>query len=694
MSIKSIKIKNLLSFDELIIDNFEDINCIVGKNNAGKSNLLKLIRFFYNKLEGQRKLPPQLNSNYSAFGTITISYSISYRTKQYLNKQKKDYFFNDADILNNFLNINEINQDTIYELTLKIYSNDSIEWSTNNKDILNTINYLYPFFDIEARNVDLHNWDKLWHIISRLKSFNLKKLEENIFHKENEKNKEFNDFIKLINSTIDISKYTYKEQLLAYIKSGISGDKFVIGADELTTQSDGTNAHKFIELSLKLLIVLTKRGYITPIIYIDEPEIGLHPKKNEELIESVYSTYITEKRTTEDYPTIILATHSPNIVKQVIKLFDKNQQILHFSKKDKEPTIVQKMNSQYADKRFLNVFSDNEARLFFSNFILFVEGATELEIFCNKYLLQKFSKLKDMDVYPTDEVVLKYINPSYANTAIPYLVIYDVDKIFEINLNNKKIVFKNEVIKFSDLKKKYKKSYPNFKNKSEKYAVLTSIKLYFDIVENSKLKIKENIFIEGIEYKDKFYNYNSLIDFGNREIFNDTSRFFNHTTIEELLINGTTITIFKKWIYFYVLNAEVNTHKLKNAPIQIKLKKKKTVRKNLKKMIVDSSKYFSEDKKSVVLFLVLFGGKTQTLKKSKNVDNVFKEELIKIQENIQDNFPMFQFLFSKTSGWTTYFLNYAIKHIEKNRGKNEFRNEFKKYFGELYDIITIIEKKL
>jgi len=332
--------------------------------------------------------------------------------------------------------------------------------------------------------------------------------------------------------------------------------------------------------------------------------------------------------------------------------------------------------------------------LHLSKDLFFVEGATELEIFCNKYLLQKFSKLKDMDVYPTDEVVLKYINPSYANTAIPYLVIYDVDKIFEINLNNKKIVFKNEVIKFSDLKKKYKKSYPNFKNKSEKYAVLTSIKLYFDIVENSKLKIKENIFIEGIEYKDKFYNYNSLIDFGNREIFNDTSRFFNHTTIEELLINGTTITIFKKWIYLYVLNAEVNTHKLKNAPIQIKLKKKKTVRKNLKKMIVDSSKYFSEDKKSVVLFLVLFGGKTQTLKKSKNVDNVFKEELIKIQENIQDNFPMFQLLFSKTSGWTTYFLNYAIKHIEKNRGKNEFRNEFKKYFGELYDIITIIEKKL
>ncbi len=81
MAIKSIKIKNLLSFDELIIDNFEDINCIVGRNNAGKSNLLKLIRFFYNKLEGKRELPPTLNSNYSTFGTITIVYDTS-RIKQ------------------------------------------------------------------------------------------------------------------------------------------------------------------------------------------------------------------------------------------------------------------------------------------------------------------------------------------------------------------------------------------------------------------------------------------------------------------------------------------------------------------------------------------------------------------------------------------------------------------------------------
>lgn len=76
MSIKAIKIKNLLSFDEIEILNFKDINCIVGVNNVGKSNLLKLIRFFYNKLDNIKVLSPELNNRYSSYGSITITYII------------------------------------------------------------------------------------------------------------------------------------------------------------------------------------------------------------------------------------------------------------------------------------------------------------------------------------------------------------------------------------------------------------------------------------------------------------------------------------------------------------------------------------------------------------------------------------------------------------------------------------------
>lgn len=49
MSIKSIRIENLLSYDTLIINNIKDLNCVIGKNNVGKSNLLKLLSFFLQK---------------------------------------------------------------------------------------------------------------------------------------------------------------------------------------------------------------------------------------------------------------------------------------------------------------------------------------------------------------------------------------------------------------------------------------------------------------------------------------------------------------------------------------------------------------------------------------------------------------------------------------------------------------------
>ncbi len=648
MSIKSIKIKNLLSFDELIIDNFKDINCIIGKNNSGKSNLLKLIRFFYNRLEGKRELPPQLNSNYSVFGTIAITYSISDRIKTYLEKKEKKYFENN----------------TIYELTLKIYSNDSIEWSTNDKKILDTINYIYPFFDIEARHIDLYNWDKLWHIISKLKSFKLEKLEKNLFHKENENNREFNEFIKLIDSTIDISKYTYKDKLLAYIKSGISGDKFVIGTDELITQSDGTNAHKFIELSLRLLIVLSKREYITPIIYIDEPEIGLHPKKNEELIENVYDIYKTEKRNIS-YPTIIFATHSPNIVKQVIKLFDINQQILHFSKKQNKPTVSQVMYSQYNDKRFLNIFSDNEARLFFSNFILFVEGDTELEVFRNAKLLKQFPILKIIDVYQSGtNVTLENINPSYAKTSIPYLLLFDADKIYKFKRPNSD-KSKREIIlqkngNLYDLKNEILNKTKFFydKKKNEIYVYINTV------IEFTQKKYDFDNFLFSLKKEKEYLQFTKDL---NKYLINIKNIYSVKTTIEETLINNMSKSLFFEWI-----SNEYNFDKNK-----------------IKEDILD-------DNILINYIRLFFGGKfeIQVDYSFLEKDNDKTKKSKKLFELIKKNqkFPSQREV--KTSGWATSFLNFSIDKIEKNRGENEFKEEFKKYFRELYDIITIIENKL
>ncbi|WP_154216396.1 AAA family ATPase, partial [Vibrio parahaemolyticus] len=77
MSVSSIKINNLLSFQELDLKSINDINCFVGTNNAGKSNLFKIIKYFYSQIEGERILSPTLNSNYSPYGEIEIEFDLS-----------------------------------------------------------------------------------------------------------------------------------------------------------------------------------------------------------------------------------------------------------------------------------------------------------------------------------------------------------------------------------------------------------------------------------------------------------------------------------------------------------------------------------------------------------------------------------------------------------------------------------------
>ncbi|EBG0232001.1 hypothetical protein FII50_14590, partial [Salmonella enterica subsp. enterica] len=354
MGIKSIKIKNLLSYDEIHISDIKDINCIIGRNNTGKSNLLKLIRFFYTKLERRDALPPKLNNNYSSYGEISIEYDITRISKIVRgHKNNNNKFFKQIastllkqayyERLSFFLT--ESKNDKTFTLSLKINNDESVQWSTKDTKTLNIINHLFPYFDIETRHVDLYDWDKLWVLISKLKSFNTEKIsnEEIVAFfdsKIGENSKSYSDYINKIKEITKTSKYGYKEKVLNYVKVGLDGQTFQIDGKKLEIQSDGTNSFKYIEIFLSLLISLTRRDYITPIVFIDEPEIGLHPKKSEQLIENLYEIYMSFKKSKEGieqnkyatpYPNIFMSTHSPNILKSVVKEFGINQQVLHFS---------------------------------------------------------------------------------------------------------------------------------------------------------------------------------------------------------------------------------------------------------------------------------------------------------------------------------------------------------------------------
>ncbi|MCP5586681.1 ATP-binding protein, partial [Klebsiella pneumoniae] len=83
-----------------------------------------------------------------------------------------------------------------------------------------------------------------------------------------------------------------------------------------------------------LLITISRREYITPFVFIDEPELGLHPKMNEVLVQEIFNSYKYQEGINDRVtrPKLFITTHSPNIVKEVIKKFREKQRFFCFQK--------------------------------------------------------------------------------------------------------------------------------------------------------------------------------------------------------------------------------------------------------------------------------------------------------------------------------------------------------------------------
>ena len=57
-------------------------------------------------------------------------------------------------------------KNNLFEVTLKINSNESVEWNIANQKLREIINDIYPFFDIETRHINLYDWNKLWYLVT------------------------------------------------------------------------------------------------------------------------------------------------------------------------------------------------------------------------------------------------------------------------------------------------------------------------------------------------------------------------------------------------------------------------------------------------------------------------------------------------------------------------------------------------
>lgn len=743
MSIHSIRVKNVLSFSDVHIQEIKDINCIIGKNNVGKSNLLKVIRYFYAKLEESKEIPLGLNSKYNNFGTITIRYDTTRIEKIVKGKNNRSPFL--RHIYNTLFKENATGKfvfgrksvtESYFDLTLYIFKDDSVKWSIEDRETRSLIKILYPFFDVETRHIDLYDWDRVWNLISQLSSFSVKKMSnEDVVNYLDSKisngSGAYKDYIEKVESIIDTKNYSYKDKVLSYIKVGLKGHDFLNVGENLKLQSDGTNSHKFLEILLTLLIVLTRKEYISPIIYIDEPEVGLHPKLNEVLISTLHEIY-KKYESTEDfivkgkyktpYPKIIISTHSPHILKHSIKLFRDKQQVIHLSKNKQQQTVVNKLNSQYNDTRFLNVFSDNEARLFFSDFIFFVEGATEMELFSNYNLCRHFKFLSKIDIYETNDLTLKYLNPSYSKAAIPFQILYDSDVFIEIDHEKQAITYNNGKIKTNKYKNELKLKF--FKKIDREKKELLNQVLSFP---SKKLLLSENkVLIENLNIDKVVSSINKLINSDNITL--------TYTTIEGTLINETSIHLFERWICSqFFNNCKYNDTNAKPDRFLLSLEKKYLSNNKTSTEIVNSlltiegggevtlsksnNEFISKMKLNhlkrckrkinsmlkskrdrVNIYRLVFEGKTDTLlsRTNERYTTVIDNKIIALVKEIRMiDLKCIAPVMGKTGGWVTDFLDYSIEEIEKSCNKNDkFERKFTFIFPELSSILTKVSSSI
>lgn len=740
MALKSVRIKNLLSFEDCTITNFSDFNCIIGKNNVGKSNFLKVLEYFYSNLKNEKVIPLSFNSNYSSVGKITITYDTT-RLEEVIKsrKNKSDYqkhiyssLFKD----DNFYLFLERKIRKEFQLTLTINSNGSISWSDKDKNVRKIINRIYPLFSIDVRKMDLYDWDKLWKTVSQLKFLNTKSLNTNQIidffdERVSKKSNAYKDYVKIIGELTQASPYNYQDMVLNYIKVGLSGHKFNIDGFELSTQSDGTNSHKFIELFLSLIITLTRREYITPIVYIDEAELGLHPKLSEKLIYNLHKLYDGLKKNSDSkklgkyatpYPTVLMTTHSPNILKAVIKQFknDNEHSVFHFGLMSGK-TIVSLLNTKFKDKRFLNVFSDNEARLYFSDFILFVEGETELELFGNVNLVEKYDFLNKVDIYKTNEVMLRSLNPRVSKAPIPYLNVYDADKMLSYNFDNNEFKLKKKEVNLHELKDRYK--YTPFI--SPKYRMKIVLKSILSI-DGMSIPINN----KGTEFSN--LSYFAFINKCNNVLLKTDRIHVVPSTIEETLICKESRKIAIKWLirqteelaegtlmiggggdinkkldsfrnrfktdnidYFYKNVFTSNEYKGDLSQENRKFVKKILVL-NLKKILklfyIKNNDLNRNDQ--VTALRLALDGKSHTLcsQKSKSYENAISSELRYAVDNIKEQcLKKLPIQLGKTGGWVTSFLNFSIAEIEnESNTDNEFFENFSSHFPHLDDILKKI----
>ncbi|UOY87647.1 retron Eco8 family effector endonuclease [Bacillus glycinifermentans] len=660
MPIKRIEINNCKSIKHLSIS-FNHINCFLGENGSGKTNIMKAIKYFYDNLTVKKindSLYDKVNPYIQSF-EITIYYDFSRLVKIAESHLERHDIF-DYKLNSIFKKIKTIykrnkNASEEIKITLNQDKNGIQKWNVSH-DIRVFLKNIFPIYFLQTRHLNLINWDDLWDVIGELSKTGA--METNSFRSELEecfKNAFGEKYSTILNyienefqkNDIEIRTFNSNQQFANIYQLQLGGNKFKHKFEDLEYFSDGVNSYNYLKLILNLISKISDRKIKEPTIIIDEPEIGLHPRYIDQMVETFF-----EK---SDQTNLLISTHSSRIIKNLMSN-SSNVSLYHISMEDRYSKL-KKMKS-FTDNRALNLISEEEASYYFAKNIVFVEGITEIELFSNKYLHDLFPFLKKTEFYAFDgnKVRLKIVHPNEKNLGIPYLMIVDLDKILKYNKKTSKFAIK-KVDKFiNPLKDKEAQKKEAFYYGERLMKTFYTRKRIEGLISKSRFYFDKNWgYIQG--RNDYFNLLKKLI----RDYCLEYNIFPVSTTIEGALINQSNHPLVYEWFENYYSKAEDID-------------------------IIDGLYNFevSNEYKTTILRLINDG-------KFDNLESV-NEWLDR--EKFQDlNDKIGRVKNKKTNGWVTNFMNYFFEnYIHRDKLTNEDKiSIFKSYFPEIFMMITSIK---
>lgn len=653
MGVTRINIRNYKSIKRVSI-NLErsryDLQCFIGINGSGKSNLLDAIKYFYDMMidENNKQRIIDTNNNYLQSAEIELEYDFCQLAKKNTNPYYDEQLL---DLVEYFV-------DNRIRLKMIQYKDGTVKWYPREMDLNSrrVIYKLFPIFFIDTRFVSLQNWAEVWNNISDISIGKLNIDKNDIIESIDELmsdayGEKYEKTIKIINDVfeqekIKIDESNFYEQYIDLLKLRLGGEKFLSNENKLAYYSDGLNSLKYIKLIIMLISQLSSTGWKNPLLIIDEPEIGLHSSYIEELVSCIQGNI-------NKNVNMILSTHSPHLVSEIIKndisisiwrIFYNND----YSYFEKMKDIIDD-NQKY-------LVDDIETSCYFSNALLFVEGKSERQLFGNRRLLQLYPEIKKINVvnYDSDNSSLDLIYPSHMNFSVPYLVLVDMDKILKYSSKSKKFKVNSDKL-INPLYNKEVKRKQKFlfygKGGKKKKTYHQQLRIYkmlesAQYIQDSKHMYIDDAFFEKLitDVRDYCMQYRTLLV---------------RTTIEGTIVNEDNVEIAIDWLKTKITDEHKN--KLENI-----LAKEDMMNKKYRATIVRCC----------------LNGKLDILKNITE-SGVQKDPIV---EN--DIKYIKSMIGKKTGGWIQEFIEFYFENyidiIEDEKKKND---KFKKDFKELNFIL-------